>query len=65
MGGYDYNTNLSRRRADAVVAVLINDYGVEGSRLSSAGVGYLAPAASNESEEGRELNRRVELVKDK
>ena len=65
VGGYDYNTNLSRRRADAVVEVLINDYGIEGSRLSSAGVGYLAPAASNESKEGRELNRRVELVKDK
>ena len=62
-GGYDYNISLAERRAQAVATVLIDEYGVDASRLGSAGVGYLAPAASNETEEGRGLNRRVELVK--
>ncbi|HEY5624811.1 MAG TPA: OmpA family protein, partial [Gammaproteobacteria bacterium] len=60
---YEYNMSLSQRRADAVVAALVNDYGVAAGRLTSAGVGYLAPAATNDTEEGRGLNRRVELVK--
>lgn len=63
-GGYDYNMRLSERRAAAVAAGLTADYGIDGSRLKSAGVGYLAPAASNADEAGRALNRRVELVKD-
>jgi outer membrane protein OmpA-like peptidoglycan-associated protein len=62
-GGYDYNISLAERRAQAVATVLIDEYGVDASRLGNAGVGYLAPAASNETEEGRALNRRVELVK--
>lgn len=64
VGGYEYNMNLSERRANAVTTALTNDYGVDVSRLSSAGVGYLAPAASNETDDGRALNRRVELVKE-
>jgi len=64
-GGRDYNMALSERRARAVLETLVQDYGVTAQRLSSAGVGYLAPAATNESEDGRALNRRVELVKDK
>jgi len=63
-GGFDYNMSLSERRADAVVTTLVDEYGVGAERLSSAGVGYLAPAASNETPDGRALNRRVELVKD-
>lgn len=62
-GDYEYNMGLSGRRANAVVLALINQYGIEGSRFRSAGVGYLAPVASNDSEEGRSKNRRVELVK--
>ncbi|MDH3377663.1 MAG: OmpA family protein, partial [Gammaproteobacteria bacterium] len=64
-GGFDYNINLSKRRANAVAARLISGYGLEADRIKSDGVGYLAPAASNETEAGRALNRRVELVKDK
>ncbi len=64
-GSFDYNMDLSRRRAKAVVDALIADYGIAQNRLRSEGVGYLAPAASNDTEEGRALNRRVELVKDK
>jgi outer membrane protein OmpA-like peptidoglycan-associated protein len=63
-GGYEYNMSLSERRASAVVTTLVNDYSVAAERLTSAGVGYLAPAATNDTEEGRGLNRRVELVKD-
>lgn len=62
-GSYDYNMDLSRRRADAVAMSLSADYGISSSRLRGAGVGYLAPAASNADEGGRQLNRRVELVR--
>jgi len=62
-GGYEYNMDLSRRRADAVANSLSSDYGASSSRLRSAGVGYLAPAASNAGDAGRQLNRRVELVR--
>jgi OOP family OmpA-OmpF porin len=61
-GTYDYNMDLSRRRAAAVAAALAKSYGVAGSRMQTAGVGFLAPVASNATEEGRALNRRVELV---
>lgn len=62
-GSYDYNMDLSRRRADAVANSLTDDYGASSSRLRSAGVGYLAPAASNADDAGKQLNRRVELVR--
>lgn len=65
MGGYDYNMTLSKRRAQAVRDALVNDFGIDSARLASDGVGYLAPVASNLSEDGRALNRRVELVRDK
>lgn len=65
VGGYDYNMSLSKRRAKAVQDALVGDYGIAAARLSSDGVGYLAPTATNLSEEGRALNRRVELVRDK
>ena len=62
-GDYDYNMGLSGRRSEAVVRSLTGDYGIDVSRLRSAGVGYLAPVASNDTTAGREKNRRVELVK--
>ena len=62
-GDYEYNMDLSSQRANAVVRALINQHGVDSGRLRSAGVGYLAPVASNETSAGREQNRRVELVK--
>lgn len=63
VGGYDSNLDLSKQRADAVVANLINTYGIDSARLFAAGASFLAPIASNETEEGRALNRRVELVR--
>jgi outer membrane protein OmpA-like peptidoglycan-associated protein len=62
-GAYDYNVDLSRRRADAVVKSLAANHGVDAKRLRAAGVGMVAPAASNDSEQGRSKNRRVEIVK--
>ena len=61
-GAYDYNMSLSQRRAAAVAAALVSGYGIAQARLRTAGVGYLAPVGSNASEDGRALNRRVELV---
>jgi OOP family OmpA-OmpF porin len=64
VGQIDYNMQLSDARAEAVVKVLTTKYRVSQNRLDPHGVGPLAPVASNESEAGRALNRRVELVKE-
>ena len=56
------NMDLSKRRADAVVAALTTKYGVAAARLVAQGCGPLAPVVSNASEDGRAKNRRVELV---
>ncbi len=62
VGGYEFNMGLSKRRADAVVALLVKEYGVPATRLTANGLAYLAPIAPNTSDAGREKNRRVELV---
>jgi outer membrane protein OmpA-like peptidoglycan-associated protein len=54
---------LSRRRAEAVVKALAANYRIDPRRLRAAGVGMMAPAASNDAEDGRARNRRVEVVK--
>ncbi|MFL6446583.1 MAG: OmpA family protein [Bryobacteraceae bacterium] len=56
------NLDLSRRRAAAVVRELESRFSVPANRLDSFGCGLYAPVASNDSEEGRAKNRRVELV---
>ncbi|MGE5385482.1 MAG: OmpA family protein [Betaproteobacteria bacterium] len=61
-GKLDYNLSLSQRRAEAVVNVLAGDYKIARNRLVGKGVANLAPVASNQAEEGRAKNRRVELV---
>jgi OmpA-OmpF porin, OOP family len=62
-GKPEYNLDLSRRRAASVVRELTTKYGVAADRLSSFGCGPYAPAASNDTEDGKAKNRRVELVK--
>lgn len=57
------NQRLSKRRADAVVATLVEDYGIAESRLVPSGAGESKPVAPNTSDAGRAKNRRVELVK--
>lgn len=61
-GAFDYNVDLSRRRAAAVVGALAATYGIARDRLTPFGAGMAAPAAPNSTEEGRAKNRRVELV---
>jgi outer membrane protein OmpA-like peptidoglycan-associated protein len=62
-GTLEANMKLSQDRAIAVVNALIGKQGVAASRLKACGDGPTAPIATNDSEEGRALNRRVELVK--
>lgn len=57
------NQSLSERRAAAVKAFLITAYSIAESRLSSKGFGDTTPVAPNTTPEGRQQNRRVELVK--
>ncbi len=61
VGSTQYNQNLSERRAQAVNDYLRNK-GVIPQRLAFSGRGETAPVASNANEEGRRLNRRVEII---
>ena len=60
VGAIDYNQNLSERRAYSVKDYL-STQGVPGSRITAIGYGESRPKASNETPEGRQLNRRVEI----
>jgi len=62
VGELTYNMKLSQARANAVVEELVSKYGVDAKRLKAHGVGPLSPVVSNNTEEGRAKNRRVELV---
>ena len=64
VGSFTYNRELSEKRAAAVVNELTSEYGIRAERLQPVGVSYACPVASNKTEEGRALNRRVELVED-
>src|SRR5919109_198063 len=57
----DYNQRLSERRANAVAEALQRD-GLTNGRISARGLGTRSPVATNETEEGRRQNRRVEVV---
>ena len=61
-GKPDYNLELSRRRGASVAGELSTKYGIAANRLDAFGCGLYSPVASNETEEGRAKNRRVELV---
>lgn len=61
-GSFEYNLDLSARRARSVVEALAGEHGVDRARMIPVGVGMAAPVASNRAEEGRARNRRVELV---
>jgi outer membrane protein OmpA-like peptidoglycan-associated protein len=62
-GTLESNMDLSMRRANAVTQLLMTKYGVAGARLKALGDGPSSPVASNDSDDGRAKNRRVELVK--
>lgn len=62
VGSLDFNRDLSERRANSVVRELTSVYQIPSGRLASAGVAFLAPVATNATDEGRAKNRRVALV---
>lgn len=58
-----HNLSLSERRALSVRTFLVEQYGIAGERLEAKGLGETKPVDSNDTPEGRQNNRRVELVK--
>jgi outer membrane protein OmpA-like peptidoglycan-associated protein len=62
IGAQAMNLTLSRQRAQSVISWL-SGHGVDGARLVPAGFGDSRPVAENKDEEGRQKNRRVDLVK--
>jgi outer membrane protein OmpA-like peptidoglycan-associated protein len=57
------NLELSKKRSEAVKAVLVKEYGVDESRLQTDGKGESVPVGDNKSKEGKAQNRRVEFIK--
>ncbi len=62
VGGEEYNQKLSEKRASNVMDYLVTPGGVDAKRLTSAGFGFSKPVADNATKEGRQKNRRVDLV---
>ena len=56
------NWSLSTERANAVVRILKDTYKIDPARLTAAGRGKYRPVASNDTPEGREMNRRIEII---
>ncbi len=62
VGTLDSNMKLSQARAESVVKMMTTEFKVAPDRLTGHGVGPLAPVASNQTDEGKAKNRRVELI---
>ncbi|RPI20854.1 MAG: hypothetical protein EHM61_26150, partial [Acidobacteria bacterium] len=63
VGAVESNLKLSQDRAATVVQALVQQHGIAATRLRAYGCGAFAPVASNDAEDGRAKNRRVEIVK--
>lgn len=63
IGDYVMNQKLSKARGESVKTYLVSKYQISATRLTGDGAGPICPVSSNDSEEGRALNRRVEIVK--
>ena len=63
VGDFQFNMDLSEKRAQSVKNELITNYGVNESQLNAYGVASLSPVTSNDTESGKARNRRVEIVK--
>ncbi|ROS00963.1 OOP family OmpA-OmpF porin [Sinobacterium caligoides] len=63
-GAAAFNQKLSKQRADALANKLVSDYGIDESRITTVGKGESNPVASNDTAEGRKLNRRVIVTVD-
>jgi OOP family OmpA-OmpF porin len=64
VGTYNHNMDLSQRRAESVVNYLVENFGIDRSRLVAKGYGFTRPVADNSTDEGRQKNRRIEAVID-
>ena len=62
-GAADTNQTLSEQRAKSVKEYLTDNFAIKGSRLQTEGRGATVPVDSNENEEGKQKNRRVEFIK--
>ncbi|MDD5711830.1 MAG: OmpA family protein [Smithellaceae bacterium] len=61
VGGADMNMKLSIRRAEAVKAYIVKNFGVKAERISTKGLGLTKPVATNANAAGRQKNRRIEI----
>lgn len=64
VGSDEYNMQLSERRAESVVNYLVDNFGIERTRLAAKGYGKTKPVADNSTEEGKQKNRRINAVID-
>jgi OmpA-OmpF porin, OOP family len=64
VGSAEHNMALSQRRAEAVVNYLVDNFGIDRSRLQAKGYGLTRPVADNATNEGRQKNRRIEAIID-
>jgi OOP family OmpA-OmpF porin len=62
IGTAEYNQKLSERRANSVKNYIIDNFGIDAKRLRAEGFGETRPIADNNTDEGRQRNRRVESV---
>jgi len=62
MGTDEYNMGLSKRRAAAVKKYLVENFGIAAHLMTPRGYGESQPVATNDTEEGRQQNRRVEVI---
>jgi len=63
VGDYTMNQKLSKVRGESVKTYLVSKYQISATRLTGEGAGPICPVTSNDTEEGRAINRRVEIVK--
>jgi OOP family OmpA-OmpF porin len=64
VGSDDYNMGLSLRRAESVVKYLIDNFGIDASRLSAKGYGKTRPIADNATDTGKQKNRHIDAIID-
>jgi outer membrane protein OmpA-like peptidoglycan-associated protein len=62
VGSAEYNQKLSEKRAENVMNFLVDPGEIKAERMTSTGYGFTKPVAENETKEGRQKNRRVDLI---
>ena len=62
MGTRQHNRQLSKRRADLVKQIFVENFDLPANRLATEGAGETRPIASNTTSQGRRANRRVEVL---